>query len=117
MELDRNGDVFVVERDVVGKTRMDDKVQIAYIQNPDGLDFYDTYPFYIDCESVKCTRPELDEMPLWYYTPTVESGDPTYVNPFDNHAGYLRASLAVGAENLYYGASTPYDYSPDNIES
>ena len=90
---------------------MDDRVEIAYIQNPDGLDFYDTYPFYIDCEAVKCTRAELDEMPVWYYTPSTESGDPEYVVPFDNHAGYLRPSLAVGHDALYYGGTTPYDVS------
>ena len=83
-------------------------MKIAYIQNPDGLDFLDTYPFYLNCENVKCTRDNLDEKAIWYYVPTQESGEPEYVYPWDNHAGYLRASLAVGNQALYLSGSTPY---------
>jgi hypothetical protein len=50
-------------------------------------------------------------MPIWYYITTPESGSIQYVPPWDNHAGYLRPSLAVGHDALYYGGTTPYDFS------
>ena len=84
-------------------------MKLAYIANEAGLNFYNTYPFYIDCKEVVCTRPELDEMPIWYYTTTDKSGEPAYMYPYEDHAGYLRGSLAVGSEALYFSGSTPYN--------
>lgn len=109
LEIDRNGQMFFYEKGMDEKYKLDLRIKIAYIQNEVGLDFYNSYPFYIDCKEVVCTRPELDEMPIWYYTPTDKSGEPLYIYPFDDHAGYLRPSLAVGAQALYFAGTTPYD--------
>jgi len=118
IEVHRNGDIVKVEKGWCKecphiKTLLNQKIMLAYIQADDGLDFYDSYPFYIDCEAedIRCSRPELDEMPIWYYKTTSDSGNITYVEPWDNHAGYLRPSLAVGHDALYYGGTTPYDFS------
>ena len=106
LEIQRDGHVYTI--DELGNRLFVDRLKIVYIQNPDGLDFLDTYPFYLNCEIVKCTRDNLDEKAIWYYVPTQESGEPEYVYPWDNHAGYLRASLAVGKQALYLSGSTPY---------
>lgn len=109
LEIHRNGDMFFTEKGVGQKYKLDIRLKLAYIVNEQGLDFYNTYPFYIDCKEVVCTRPELDEMPIWYYVTTEKSGEPIYMYPYDDHAGYLRGSLAVGTEALYFGGSTPYN--------
>ena len=109
LEIHRNGDMFFTEKGVGQKYKLDIRMKLAYIVNEQGLDFYNTYPFYIDCKEVVCTRPELDEMPIWYYVTTEKSGEPIYMYPYDDHAGYLRGSLAVGTEALYFGGSTPYN--------
>ena len=109
LEIHRNGDMFFTEKGVGQKYKLDIRMKLAYIVNEQGLDFYNTYPFYIDCKEVVCTRPELDEMPVWYYVTTEKSGEPIYMYPYDDHAGYLRGSLAVGTEALYFGGSTPYN--------
>lgn len=107
MSVQRDGNVYV-EDEFTNKNFVS-RIKLAYIQNPEGLDFLDTYPFYIDCVSVKCTRKILDEMPIWYYVTTQESGDADFKYPWNNRSGYMRSSLAFGNVNLYIGGTTPYD--------
>ena len=100
---------YLINKGVGEKYKLGARLKLAYIANEQGLDFYNTYPFYIDCKEVLCTRPQLDEMPVWYYVTTEKSGEPIYMYPYDDHAGYLRGSLAVGMEALYFSGSTPYN--------
>lgn len=106
MSVQRDGNVYV-EDEFTNKNFVS-RIKLAYIQNPEGLDFLDPYPFYIDCVSVKCTRKKLDEMPIWYYVETQESGNVDFKYPWNNRSGYMRSSLAFGNVNLYIGGTTPY---------
>ncbi len=105
LDISRNGELFLYTAggNVVNKT-----MKLAYVPNDAGLNFYDTYPFFIDCSLDKCPWPTFEDFPVWYYTETVESGEVKFVTPYYNNVGYIRSSIATDKNTLYIAGWTPF---------
>jgi len=104
LDISRNGELFLYN----GTTVVHSTMKLAYIQNDAGLNFYDTYPFFIDCSLDKCPWPTFEDFPVWYYTETLESGPAKFVTPYYNNVGYIRSSIATDKNTLYIAGWTPF---------